>query len=114
MYNTNSNFMLVIGQAMHQSLEARDKVEIGQEQDTAIFAADINCRALRNIMTRLPANIREGMEKYVKPNDEGHKKTFAYMLFPEPKEKSFIRKKLQEGKDARVSLTDKFSRCYRE
>ncbi len=114
MYNTNSNFMLVIGQAMHQSLEARDKVEIGQEQDTAIFAADINCRALRNIMTRLPANIREGMEKYVKPNDEGHKKIFAYMPFPEPKEKSFIRKKLQEGKDARVSLTDKFGRCYRE
>ena len=112
--NNRSNMVFVIGQDMHQSLEAKGKMDFRKNQDAMIFAARINVQALRSVMSQLPPYMREGLKKYVKIGENDKSKDISVnMKFSEPQEIGAIREKLNTSA-GHVSVAQKYARYYTE
>ncbi len=112
--NNRSNMVYVIGQEMHQSLEAKGKMDFRKNQDTMMFAARLNCQAIRNLMHQLPQQLREGIKKYVKIGEKDSSKDISFnMKFTEPKEIGNIRENLNTSAE-HISAAQKYARYYTE
>lgn len=110
--NNLANMVYVVGKDKHQSLEAKGSYKIGQNPDIMIFAATINCDALRKILPSLPKHIQDGIKKYVKFSDTDKSKDIsANMKFSEHNAISAQREKLGEKKE-NISITQKYARYY--
>ena len=108
--NNFSNMIYVIGREKHQSLEpVNNEIKIARSADAAIFAAEVNPQALKNILHKLPPVLREGMLQSVKLPDDNRKVNVSVnMKFPEPEKISSLRRQLTQA--AHVSLTEKLQR----
>ncbi len=112
--NNRSNMVYVIGQEMHQSLEAKRQMNFRKNQDAMIFAARINCAGLKNIMRQLPAYMQEGLNKYVKIGENDKTKDItSSMKFSEPTEITTIRDEIKDSPD-HVPALKKMNRYYTE
>ena len=112
--NNFSNIMYVIGQEVHQSLEANGIMSFGANQDCAIFAADVDCEALMRISRNFPPFMIQGFREHLKlKGGEKKKRITSIMKFPEPEEICSVRQIL--GKENKhVSTLHKFKRYLRE
>ncbi len=110
--NNRSNMVYVIGQDMHQSLEAKEKMEFRQQQDAMIFAARINCKGLKSLLPKLPPYLQEGIQKYVKTGEKETSKDISVaMKFSEPDEIRAVRQQLNPAA-THVSAAEKLNRYY--
>ncbi len=110
--NNRSNMVYVIGQDMHQSLEAKEKMEFHRQQDAMIFAARIDCKGLKSLLSKLPLYLREGIQKYVKTGEKETSKDISVaMNFSEPDEIRAIRQRLNSTAP-HVTAAQKLNRYY--
>ena len=111
--NHLSNFVYVIGQDVHQSMEPNGIIKIGSKPKGMIMATNVDARILKAVAHQLPPYINEGFKKYLKLKDgDTVKRVCGYMKLPESPQLEAFRT-IVSMKSPHVPALQKFERYER-